>query len=161
MKRKRSLSPPARSPRPSRSPRGARASTRSPKSPSNRASDDSKTNLDDSANSSRRTLRTKRIDYTEAIEVPLNFAFELYFLVVAFLLTLCRHYMTSEIRHPNVCTFSNNSIRFNQSFQPLIFLYNSFQGINFMTDNIMKGIDLLYFSLIVKFGCRKQKVHPI
>lgn len=30
-----------------------------------------------------------------------------------------------------------------------------------MTDNIMKGIDLLYFSLIVKFGGRKQKVHPI
>ena len=66
MKRRRSPSPPQRSPRPSRSPRGTRASTRSPKSPNLRLSDELKPTLDDS----KRGLRTKRIDYTESnIEV--------------------------------------------------------------------------------------------
>ncbi len=79
MKRKRSPSPAQMSTRPSRSPRGARASTRSPKSPSQSFSEDPKPNLNDSANASKRSLRTKRVDYAESnVEVIgpcLNFKF--------------------------------------------------------------------------------------
>ena len=77
MKRKRSKSPTARSPRPSRSPRGTRASTRSPRSPVARLDLSQSTPKADpdeeSLAAARRSSRGKKtLDYTESHNEVIN-----------------------------------------------------------------------------------------